>query len=396
MIDQSDLETQLQAALSRPRTAVTADEAFARASISGGSRHSKVIRSRPQGVVPRRLRWMWLGAVAALVVVLVFGFRWTFPSKPTGVSPAGPDTIHVDLSATPAGWVPYALGDAQISVPKGWLFDGATNCGGIGEGGGGVVFMGGCDISVAPSPSWFPEPENWVELDSSSGWTSTMYGNSPKIRVNEITVYEYRCNRCETAYVAPAVGAELTGGGPFFERILHTLTYSPRAAALASGPAPPVPSSWRRVSYGGLSISAPANWPLTSMASYDDCWYIDDLANPPHVVLDAGATGILSTSARCEDIQGFHPTLVTAPPQGLLIDPGAYRREGTTGTCSRPNGVQVCIITSDQFGELTLSVSVPGQMFPVAVEIGLTGDGSVARTILRSIRLTDPPPSYPK
>ncbi len=55
---------------------------------------------------------------------------------------------------------------------------------------------------------------------------------------------------------------------------------------------------------------------------------------------------------------------VTTPPEGLLVDPGAYRREGTTGTCSESTGVQVCIITSDQFGELTLSVAVPGTSCP--------------------------------
>jgi hypothetical protein len=82
-------------------------------------------------------------------------------------------------------------------------------------------FMGGCDVSVVQSPSGYQEPENWVELDSSSGWTSSMYGSSPKIRLNGITVYEYRCSNCETAYIAPAVGAELTCGGRFFERLLR-------------------------------------------------------------------------------------------------------------------------------------------------------------------------------
>jgi hypothetical protein len=74
-----------------------------------------------------------------------------------------------------------------------------------------------------------------------------------------------------------------------------------------------------------------------------------------------------------------------------MIDPGPYRREGTTGTCLEINGLQVCIITSDQFGELTLSVAVPGRMFPVAVEIGLAGDGCTARTILHSIRAIQAP-----
>jgi hypothetical protein len=252
------------------------------------------------------------------------------------------------------------------------------------------VFQGGCDLGISPLPGGIQEPEKWVELDPSSGWIPSIYGKSPKIQINGNTVYEYRCSHCETTYIAPSLGAELTGGGPFFERILHSLTYSPRASALAPGPAPSVPTSWRRVSFGGVSIAVPQSWPIEFSSSYDDCWTVDDLESPPQVLLDAGTTGFLPTSFGCENNQ-HGPVFVGAPPEGLLVDPGGYRREGTTGTCSEPNGVQVCIITSDQFGELTLSVAVPGRVLPVAVEIGLAGDGSIARTILHSIRATNAP-----
>ncbi len=127
----------------------------------------KSARSRLHGPLPRKLQWVWLGAVAALVVVLVFGFRWAFPPKPSGVSPARPNTVRVDISATPTGWVPYALGDAQISVPSGWLLKGA-NCGGSGT--IGVVYMeGGCPLGIVIPPGGPEEPENWVELDQLSG-----------------------------------------------------------------------------------------------------------------------------------------------------------------------------------------------------------------------------------
>jgi hypothetical protein len=114
MIDQSDLETQLRAAFGRPRTAISADEVFARTAVHAGSTGVTTVSRRPRRPLPPGLRWVWLGVVAALVVVLVFGFRWAFPPKPSGVSPARPSLVRVDLSATPLGWVPYALGDAQI------------------------------------------------------------------------------------------------------------------------------------------------------------------------------------------------------------------------------------------------------------------------------------------
>jgi hypothetical protein len=104
------------------------------------------------------------------------------------------------------------------------------------------------------------------------------------------------------------------------------------------------------------------------------------------VVLNAGTTGVNWQSDTCENEQGLHPVHVAAAPDGLLIDPGGYRPEGTTGSCHNMNELSVCMVTSDPYGELTLSVEVPGHLYPVAVEIGLAGNGMVARTILYSMR----------
>ena len=85
------------------------------------------------------------------------------------------------------------------------------------------------------------------------------------------------------------------------------------------------------------------------------------------VVLNAGTTGVNEQSERCESSQGFHPVRVAADPQGLLIDPGGYRPEGTTGGCKNMNSLSVCVVTSDPYGELTLSVEVPGHVYPVQI-----------------------------
>jgi hypothetical protein len=104
------------------------------------------------------------------------------------------------------------------------------------------------------------------------------------------------------------------------------------------------------------------------------------------VVLNSGITGVNQQSDMCENPQDFSPVRVAAAPNGLLIEPGSYRPEGTSGSCRDMNSLSVCVVTSDPYGELTLSVEVPGHVYPVVVEMGLAGTGIVARTVLYSMR----------
>jgi len=63
-----------------------------------------------------------LGIVVMVVLALTLA-----ACSPTRTVTPGPGPVHqtkpilaVDLSASPAGWVPVDLGDAQLSVPSTW------------------------------------------------------------------------------------------------------------------------------------------------------------------------------------------------------------------------------------------------------------------------------------
>jgi hypothetical protein len=77
--------------------------------------------------------------------------------------------------------------------------------------------------------------------------------------INRITV----CNPGAGNYPVPALGVTIQVVGAESAAILHTLTYSPRAVALAAGPAPAVPASWRWIvpgtqRVGGMHRRRPA------------------------------------------------------------------------------------------------------------------------------------------
>ena len=61
---------------------------------------------------------------AALVMVVIAVALTVFTSSRTFATTTVPTTANalpaVDLSATPAGWVPVAFGNAQVSVPPTW------------------------------------------------------------------------------------------------------------------------------------------------------------------------------------------------------------------------------------------------------------------------------------
>ena len=65
------------------------------------------------------------------------------------------------------------------------------------------------------------------------------------------------------------------------------------------------------------------------------------------MILNSGTSGIDEYSASCGDQGGIQTTTLTPAPNGVLIDPGGYRREGTTGSCNNINGLSVCVVTSD-------------------------------------------------
>ncbi len=197
-----------------------------------------------------------LAMVAIAVALTVFTGSQTFA---TTTMPVTTKTLPaVDLSSTPAGWVPVAFGDAQISVPAAWwvLYNSYPCPTGSPSG---EVFVNpppgvfACPLEIAPGPS------TTVRFGPPRSPHSTVLGR-PEV-INGILVYPYPTGP-QTSYLVPSLGVEITVDGPIGERVLHTLTWSPRSVVLAAGSSPAVPASWQQVTFAGLRFSVPTNWPI--------------------------------------------------------------------------------------------------------------------------------------
>ena len=290
----------------------------------------------------------------------------------------------VDLTATPAGWVPVALGNAEISVPAAWwvLFNSPPCATGSPAG----------EVFVNPTPGVFhcpaqtaPGPGTTVSFGPPSSPHSTVLAN-PEL-INGIFVYPYPTGP-QHSYLVPSLDIEITVGGPLGQRVLHTLTWSPRAVALASESSPAVPSSWQSVSFAGLRFSVPADWPITRTQVTPG---LGAICRTRGVAL-VGTSVVLSTDAR-PAVVPFCPRMSPTPQRpanGVQVDSG-LSSEPTAVTlplstrCLDLHGLIACPASAPEYSILVVKVTVPGRSKPVYVSIGLAGSGVVARTILYSL-----------
>ena len=325
---------------------------------------------------------------AALVMVVIAVALTVFTSSQTFATTTVPTTAKVlpavDLSATPAGWVPVAFGNAQISVPAAWwvLYDSPPCPTGSPTG---EVFVNpppgafACPLEIAPGPS------TTVSFGPPRSPLSTVLGH-PEV-INGISVYPYPTGP-PRSYLVPSLGVEITVDGPLGQRVLHTLTWSPRSVVFASGSSPVVPSSWQQVTFAGLRFSAPENWPVNRTQVTPGLGAICGEQG----VAFSDTTVTLSTDARpllrppCPLIR---PT-PQQPENGVQVDSG-LRTEPTvtlslSAHCLVLHGLTACPATSPAYSILVLRINVPGRDKPVFVSIGLAGNGMVARTILYSLR----------
>ena len=333
-----------------------------------------------------RERWS-AGALLAILVILVAGCAGHVSasgqtkartSTTTTSPPLTKPGVTVDLDATPKGWVPIDFGDAQVSVPSSWAIS-LDTC----QQERGTVYLGiqnnlryGCppvqsDDAVGLIPVPRPTPKIGTE--------------HPTV-VNGIDVFRLNGSRLETFWLVPSLGVELILRGTLSTRVLGTLTHSPRSLVLARGTHASVPSSWHRVTFGGVSIAVPGEWPEVQSSSWGSCISVNlSLFAPIRVVLNAGTT---PSGIACP---AFPAIGVTAgePTDGLVIDPGPLgplQAETDSGVCLQINGLTACPTSKDLYGVLVLAVHLSGASRPVAVEIGLGGNGVIVRTILYSIR----------
>ena len=283
--------------------------------------------------------------------------------------------VAVDLAATPVGWVPVDYGDAQVSVPPTWS-DVLSGCAPSRPT---VVLDVGSYYGCPPSSK-----ENFIQLLRPA--TFAYSGKASSTMVNGIKVSFGAGGRF---LFAPSLGLTVTTSGAVPTstaiRVLHTLTYSPRAVALAPNPAPPVPTSWHRVTFGGLSIAVPSSWPVRRTDGVGCEPFV-----PVAVTLDAGTSVV---GGNCLNDNGQY--IVMSSTDGLVVDPGPYgplADDNSFVACRTIGSLSVCPANSylgdAYYDVLVLAVHVRGRTQPVAVDIGLAGNGMVARTIFDSMRAT--------
>ena len=333
------------------------------------------------------MKTMKLRAPAMVVVAIAL---IAFTSSQTFATTRVPATANalpaVDLAATPTGWVPVAFGEGQISVPAGWwvLYDSAPCPTGSPPG----------EVFDDPLPGVFPcplettpGPSTTVRFGPPTSPHSTVLGK-PQV-INGILVYPYPTGP-QRSYLAPSLQVEITVDGPLGQKILHTLTWSPRSVVLASGSPSIVPSSWHSVSFAGLRFSVPANWPTSRTQVTPGLGAICRTQGVAFV--DTAVT--LSTDAR-PHIVPFCPRMSPTPQQpenGVQVDSGLSTEPEVTlvlsAHCLDLSGLAACPATSPAYSMLVLKVRVPGHAKPVFVSVGLAGNGVVARTILYSLTTT--------
>jgi hypothetical protein len=150
-----------------------------------------------------------------------------------------------------------------------------------------------------------------------------------------------------------------------------------------------VPSSWQVVSFAGLLFSVPANWPVIHNQ------VVNVPGNPCRVlgVAFGQAEVSLSTDAR-PFVRNFMCALLAPTPylaaDTVQVDPGLQASPFVTLSfsirCLKVHGLTVCPSATPAYSILFLRVKMPGRNKPILVSLGLAGNGSLARTILYSLR----------
>ncbi|HLI44867.1 MAG TPA: DUF4232 domain-containing protein [Acidimicrobiales bacterium] len=317
---------------------------------------------------PRRLATLAVVTAVTLAAVIVpLSVRAAGPRRLPPASAGAPfdSSPLVDTALTPPGWSPVALGDAQISVPASWLLQrrDETQCLGRGRHVGGWVFVGERATSLTCGPGGSSRPENVVSMVKAAHPVAES-GPSPRARW--------------------AFGVEVTASGPLAAKVLDTLTRSPLSVVLSRRDVA-APASWRTISFGGVTLSAPPEW----RELHRDYW----LGCPPTLLRATVLLDTASVNASGFSCPGYPATAGDeAAVPGLTIAAGRYvARPKPSARCWSARGLGVCVEPSaDQSAVLTLSVGVPGVAHPVVIELGLAGSGAVPRAILDSLRPTRP------
>jgi hypothetical protein len=160
-------------------------------------------------------------------------------------------------------------------------------------------------------------------------------------------------------YVVPALGAQIRFRGSVPARVLQTVGPSPLDLVVAPGPKRAIPAGWRPVTYRGVQVDVPPDWPVVSSEYVGQCGTL--FGGPPRVFVGPAPGEAQSCSAP-------EPGARVARDDGVWISPGRA-----------DNGAVVWQI--DEEASSYLVVSYKGQ----AVTIGIGQNPAVARAVLHSL-----------
>ena len=268
--------------------------------------------------------------------------------------------------------------DVQLSVPASWtvLAGGEQACDTAQTG---VLILG--RGSWCPPGSGEEAAPHTTIVTLRPSRTPLLGKQAPTLVVNGLSVY---APDISPVYFIPALGAELTFSRPLQPGILHSITYSPRAVALASTASvlPTVPTGWRSISFRGVRFAVPPSWSVHRAAHAPAC-SSDTALSHAGVTLASGP----ELAVPC-------PSPLSAPrPQVTGVEVDGFSSGQVVGTSDRPSCVfpkqlhdlQACVEAQPALGELIVQLAAAG-MRPVTVKIGLFGDGRTGRDILYSFR----------
>ncbi len=328
----------------------------------------------------RRRRRLAITGTAALAVAAAITIPLAVLARPA--SPGLPVTSGrhpklSDPSLTPPGWTAIPYRGAQLSVPNSWVVQGpqgsicnVTTRGGLllGRHSLAALRRAGCrlpttTVLMAPAPPGLPRPDG--------------------LKVNGIPVVRVS----KAAVAVPSLGVEVTAVGPKALRVLATLTRSVLRVVLAPGPISRVPAGWLWHTMGGVSFAIPGSWSVRRTDIWGNC----AAGGPPTTF--SGVLLVSTATTGC-GLVGSEAPLAGAWAQHLGVSVGYGPLANTGGSplrCMRLAGLRACIPAYADSGSsgnpLMLAVYPHGaHSQPVIMQIGLAGTGSVARTILDSIK----------
>jgi hypothetical protein len=204
-----------------------------------------------------------------------------------------------------------------------------------------------------------------------SGTTAPAVGR-PARSVNGFQLYAISEGSAHSLLV-PRLGIELDFLGREPTAVLRTLGWSPLVVALAPGPRPKTPLSWRRLSFDGVEFSVPSSWPIDrplTLACGSPFW-----RGP---VVGLGVKALL--------IACLLVATRTSPTDGVLVRPDNGVRSCDVEQAITLSGRRAvaCVSFDSEPPQVAIIVS-PTRSPSVTFELALGTTGDTAERILGSI-----------